>query len=184
MKEIKDLFEKISSAQPIAIALLLGALFIILGVLGGVPVNAPVQPIENFGRYIFFALGALFVIFAIFFATRQSTKADFANNKIYGVTLDFPNPSGDGSPALVESERPSFSGSFRQQPKEGELRLFVYDDINNKYWPQGVEHIKWDRNNKKWHGSVRLGGVGDTKTIIAALVSPSGQVLCNYYKTI
>ncbi len=76
------------------------------------------------------------------------------------------------------------SGTYKNTPSNKRLQLFVIAPKGESgYWPQGV--ATFDNGDKTWRAEVHVGGnSGDTATIIAAVVGPEGQALCNYYKKV
>ena len=61
---MKDLFEKLFASLPLT-ALVIGAIFIGLGALGGVPISTPVQVVDNTGRVALYVVGAFCLIIAL-----------------------------------------------------------------------------------------------------------------------
>ena len=180
---MKDLFEKLFASLPLT-ALVIGAIFIGLGALGGVPIDTPVQVVDDAGRIALYVVGAICLTIAILLVFNPPKSVTFHQKNIYGLTLDTPKSASEDVAAPVDGEHPSVGGEFRIKPPDGMLRLFVYDHNQNKYWPQSTQVIRWDKGQKggRWIGSVRMGGnPGYEMTVIAALVPPSGQVMCNYY---
>jgi hypothetical protein len=180
---MKDFFEKLFASLPLTV-LILGAIFIALGALGGIPLNTPVQTVDNPGRYAFFIAGGTLLIIAAVLIFRQSKAVKFPKSNVYGITLDTPSSPNNIVAAPVEGERPQVSGAYKQKPPDGMFRLFIYDHNENRYWPQSKKYIRWEpgKSGGRWFGSVRMGGEpGYEMTVIAALVPPSGQVLSEYY---
>ena len=183
---MKDFFDKLSSSQPLTVALILGALFIAIGALGGIPTTAPVQAVGNSGRIVFYVVGGVVLVVALVLIAKptKSSSNTAVKSNIYGMTLDLPSSPNEVVAAPVEGVYPQISGSYKKKPPEGMLRLFIYDHNENRYWPQGKKYIRWEpkESGGKWLGQVHMGGKpGYEMTVIAALVPPSGQVLCEYY---
>lgn len=88
---MKDIFEKLSSSQPLAIVLILGlGIFVGLGVLGGVPISVPIQTVDNVSKIIFLSVGGILLttgLIAIFWHPSQRERID---RNTYGLTMDTP----------------------------------------------------------------------------------------------
>lgn len=175
---MKDLYEKLFSNSALS-ALVLSIFLIAIASLGGIPIGTQFQPVDNTGRIALYFVGAILLIMSIFMLLGSQKSANIPKRNSYRITMDIPQASPDEKATLVEFQDTPVSGKFSVKPPIGMFQLFVYDHKRNRYWPQNYQNITW--SDGTWAGTVRIGGTGYDVTIVAALIPPSGQVMCDYY---
>ena len=179
---MKEFFEKLLGSQPVTILLIVGAIFIALGAIGGIPINTSVTVFDELGRIVFFAVGGILLVVGLLLVFQPTKSTNTINAVNHGITFEFPKGGEDGKPMQVIGEKPEFGGTHKNRNLGNYVfRLVVYDYAKSRFWPQDPNRLSWG-NNGKWTAWVMFENIGDEKTIIAVLVPPSGIKLYDYYR--
>lgn len=179
---MKEFFEKLLGSQPTTIILIIGAVFIALGAIGGIPLSDTLTVFDELGRNIFFGSGGILLVIGLFLVFQPTKSTALVKGINHGITFEFPKGAEDGKPLQVIGEKPEFGGTHKNQNLGNYVfRLVVYDYAKSRFWPQDPNRLSWG-NNGKWNAWVMFEKVEDEKTIIAVLVPPSGIKLYDYYR--
>jgi hypothetical protein len=172
MDFLKDFLGKIAERTPLTF-LIVGALFLIIGVLGGYPPIGLLVPTE--WRIVSAIVGLILVIVAMYLASRE-TSAPIDCDK-YEISITSPQENETVSPPVI------LTGRCKALPKGYELWVFSISTGGLvRYWPQSPSEIK----NETWKVTAHPGNwkPNDRRRYGVFLVGEHGRKLVLYYKTV
>ena len=172
MDSWKEFLGKIAERTPLTV-LIVGALFLVIGVIGTYPPIGLVVPIE--WRIFSAIVGTLLIIFALYLASRE-TFAPIDCDK-YEISITSPQENETVTAPVM------FTGRCKPLPKGYELWVFSISTGGlTRYWPQSSSEIK----NEIWKVTAHPGNwkSGDRRRYGVFLVGEHGQKLVRYYKTV
>jgi hypothetical protein len=168
---LTEIVSKIIEKPGLAI-LLVGIALVLFATLNGYP---PMKFLSPVGRDLVLGLGLLLTGAGYVLILRE--RAKISTNKSFpefGFKIDFIERDPECSCLYIE-------GTFKVQPSDQQVHIFVLDHMTRQFWPTGL--VLWDTEAKAWKASIRLeDGLSSKVELIVAWVGPNSIPLIKYYR--